>query len=344
MRLICFFLAFFFAFGLMAQNLVCGGDVAFEVLHFTKTNGFDHNTRNVSHTMFQEIGASENFTVVNSQDASVFDDLPALLEYEAIIFSNTSGNNLLNATQRNNLEAYIAAGGSFLGIHAATDTYRNQSWPFYNQLVGGIVQSGPNHTSQNFNGIMDIIGDHASTVNLPNPWEKQEEYYYWELNGGQLSPDIVETLRVRQTGNNSYDAARPISWYQTFESGARSYYTALGHAGSNYTDPNNDFRQLIRDALCWCVESEMVSNTSSPSQVAPQAQIVAGANALLRLRLSGIGGPVAAKIFNGQGITQTDLLLFPGLNELGTELLSPGYYFVVFENIQLRTVKFIVAN
>ncbi|MEL6141908.1 MAG: ThuA domain-containing protein [Bacteroidota bacterium] len=92
---------------------------------------------------------------------------------------------------------------------------------------------------------------------MPDPWNKLEEYYYWEQNGGQLSPNIIETLRVRETGAASYDAARPISWYQVFPSGARSYYTALGHAVNNYTDPNNEFRQFIRDALCWCVDADV---------------------------------------------------------------------------------------
>ncbi|MEL6803287.1 MAG: Crp/Fnr family transcriptional regulator, partial [Bacteroidota bacterium] len=61
--------------------------------------------------------------------------------------------------------------------HAATDTYRNGSWPFYNDLVGAIVQSGPNHTSANHMNFMDQIEpDHPTLVGIPDPWEKREEY------------------------------------------------------------------------------------------------------------------------------------------------------------------------
>ncbi|PHI21767.1 hypothetical protein CEQ90_00325 [Lewinellaceae bacterium SD302] len=294
---------------LSAQNISCGGANAFQILHFTKTNGFDHGTRNVSNTMFSEIGTTENFTVVNSQNANVFDDLNTLLGYEVIIFSNTSGNNLLDQTQRDNVEAYMAAGGAFLGIHAATDTYRNQSWPFYNQLVGGIVQSGPNHTANNYPGTMDVIGSHPSTVNLPNPWEKPEEYYYWELNGGQLDPNIVETLRVRETGPESYDAARPISWYQTFAEGGRSYYSALGHGQFNYTDPDNDFRQLMRDALCWCVEADA---TLPVAGITADLSGSEGGETVISYEISG-NGLEEIRLYGG--VDQTELLLLERRSE-----------------------------
>ena len=239
----------------------CGGSTPFRVLHFTKTdagaNGFDHNTRTVSAQLFRDLGALDNYTVDDTDDASVFDDAAALGQYALVIFSNTSGDGLLTASQEANLEAYVSAGGDFLGIHAATDTYRGGSWPFYNDLVGGIVQTNPNHTANNFPGTMDTIGAHPTTTNLPDPWLKQEEYYYWELNGGFLSPNITEVLRVRQTERNgtvsSYDAARPIAWVQEFAGGARSFYTALGHNASDYTDPDNDFRQHLRDGVCWAV-------------------------------------------------------------------------------------------
>lgn len=232
----------------------CGGGAEFQILHFTHTQGFDHDTRNQSAQLFTDIGTAENFTIVNTQDVSAFDDLPTLLGYEVIVFSNTSGNVPFNAAQRENLENYITAGGAFLGIHAATDMYRDGSFPYYTGLVGGSRRNSPAHTSSNFNGTMDTVGRHVSTDNVPDPWAKQEEYYYWPDTG--LVAGITEVLRVQATGSNSYDAARPISWYQTFPSGGRSFYTALGHAQSNYTDSNNVFRQHLRDAFCWCVEAE----------------------------------------------------------------------------------------
>jgi type 1 glutamine amidotransferase len=241
----------------LAAQVSCGGPTAFSILHFTKTNGFDHGTRSQSAGMFDDIGDAENFTIVDTDDEAIFDDLTALMTFEVIVFSNTTGNNLFNATQRANLEAYIAAGGAFLGIHGATDMYRDASYPFYTNLVGGSRRNSPPHTSNNFAGTMDKIGSHPSTENVPDPWAKAEEYYYWPDTG--LVSTIVPVLQVQSTGSNSYDAARPASWYQTFPSGARSFYTTMGHARSNFTDETNDFRQHITDAVCWLVEAEDAS-------------------------------------------------------------------------------------
>ena len=248
-------LAGFSAF--LSAQTACGGPTSFQILHYTETAGFDHNTRSQSATMFTEIGQAENFTIVNSASRSAFDDLTTLMGYEVIVFSNTSGNIPFSATQRANLESYVAGGGAVLGIHAATDMYRDGSYFFFSDLMGGSRRNSPAHTSNSFNGTMDVVGAHPSTANLPTVYPKQEEYYYWPDSG--LVADITPVLEVRSTGSNSYDAARPISWYRELDSGARSFYTALGHARSNYTTATNDFRQHLRDALCWCVEAQSAS-------------------------------------------------------------------------------------
>ncbi len=237
----------------LAAQVSCGGATAFQILHFTRTEGFNHRTKAESRTMFEEIGAMQNFTVVNSDSEETFDDLATLLSYEVIVFANTTGNIPFTATQKMNLESFIAGGGAVLGIHGATDMYRNASYPFYTRLMGGSRRNSPAHTSNRFPGTMDKVGIHPSTANVPDPWAKEEEYYYWPDTG--LVSTIVPVLTVRSTGSNSYDAARPASWYQVFDSGARSFYTTLGHFASNYTDPDNDFRQHLADALCWLVEA-----------------------------------------------------------------------------------------
>lgn len=238
-------------------QISCGGAAPFEILHFTKTSGFNHGTKVASLTMFEEIGTANNFTVVNSDSEGAFDDLTTLMGYEVIVFANTSGNIPFTAMQQANLESYVASGGGILGIHAATDMYRDASYTFYTDLMGGSRRNSPPHTNNRYAGTMNKVGSHPSTANVPDPWNKEEEYYYWPDTG--LVDDIVVVLEVEATGSNSYDAVRPASWYQTFDSGARSFYTTLGHFSSNYNDPNNDFRKHLADALCWLVEAESLS-------------------------------------------------------------------------------------
>ena len=178
-----------------------------------------------------------------------------LAQYKAVIWCNTSGDNLLNATQRTAFENFIANGGGFVGIHAATDTYRDGSWPFYNELVGGIVQSGPNHTSNNYNATMTVVNSHPSVDFLGTNWTKPEEYYYWRNNGGYLYSGNINLLRVASTGNNDYDEARPISWYKEY-AGGRSFYTALGHNASDYTG-NANFIKHVEEGIKYVIRNTL---------------------------------------------------------------------------------------
>jgi len=267
MRLSNLLLFFLTVFTVQAQS----------VLHFTRTSGYDHNTRNQSFALFTAIGGEIGVTVVDDPTGDQFSDLSTLLQFDVIVFSNTSGAAILDATQRNNFEAYVANGGSVLGIHAASDTYRHSAangnntgtWDFYPELIGASVQENPNHVNGTPEYSMTHVGTHASTANLPDPWVKNEEYYYWE--GGYFGPDNTSVLEVEETVGpngqvNSYDAARPMSWYRVLGNGSRVFYTALGHAGSSYTD-DLEFREHIRSALAWLTDLQTAIPEYVPLEV-----------------------------------------------------------------------------
>ena len=266
-----------------------------KILVYHETNGFRHTGAiNNGITMFEGFGAANNFTVDNFQNSNVF-TTSNLAQYAAVVFLNTSGSDetgsdgdLLSASEKMAFEAFIASGKGFIGIHAATDTYRDGSWDFYNELVGAIVQTGPNHTSNNFNADIELKASHP-IVDFLGPvgtiWNKNEEYYYWQNNGGQLSTDNTVLLEVEETvgpnGNiNSYDTARPITWYKeavaydddnddatpkVTMSGVRSFYTALGHNGSDYSGDSN-FRDMLLNATLWAIGNTLsINETESVS-------------------------------------------------------------------------------
>ena len=218
------------------------------------SQGYSHPSRSDGVDMITDLGAIYGWTTEVDGDGSRFNSLAGLQEYAVVIFCNTSGNGLLNASQQNNFEQYIQAGGGFVGIHAATDTYRDGSWPWYNDLVGGIVQTGPNHTAANHQNTMDVLENgHPATSHLGATWQKVEEYYYWEQNGGYLADDNQALLRVQQTSRNgqssSYDDPRPIAWYKLYR-GGRSFYTALGHNPSDYQS-DSTFIYHVAGGIRW---------------------------------------------------------------------------------------------
>ena len=226
--------------------------------------------------MIKNLGQSNGlWSADDSNNADVF-TTQNLAQYKVVIWCNTSGNNVLNAAQRTAFENYIENGGGFVGIHAATDTYRDRSWPFYNDLVGGIVQTNPNHTRNNHNNTMDIVAEnneHPSVSFLGNTWNKIEEYYYWKNNGGQLFSGNKNLLIVRETTGpngrtNDYDESRPMAWFKEFQ-GGRSFYTALGHNSSDYT--NSDFMKHVEGGIIWAGQFNDTTDPITPPPPFEQA-------------------------------------------------------------------------
>lgn len=77
--------------------------------------------------MFQQFGTNNNFIITNDVDGTNFNSLSNLQQFDLIVFSNTSGNTILDNIQKLNFENYINNGGTILGIHSATDTYKHSS-------------------------------------------------------------------------------------------------------------------------------------------------------------------------------------------------------------------------
>ncbi|WKZ66445.1 MAG: ThuA domain-containing protein [Flavobacteriales bacterium] len=317
------------------------------ILHFTRTSGYDHGTRAVSFALFQSIAQELGAAVDDDATGDSFSDPVTLAEYHVIIFGNTSGNAILSAQQRANFEEWVANGGHVMGIHAASDTYRHSTanggntgtWDFYAELIGASVQESPNHVAGTPEYAMELIGAHASTVNLPDPWVKNEEYYYWE--GGYYGPDNVEVLRVEQTVGpngqvNSYDAPRPMSWYRMLPNGSRVFYTALGHAAENYTS-DALFRAHIRDALGWLMEGSMGMNERTDGQLRILPNPTCGP-----IRIDGLSGPNAViEVFDGMGhlLHQSQLA---GNSGMDMGFLDTGVYCIRIDGA--RAARVVIAK
>lgn len=310
------------------------------VLHFTATSGYDHGTRDVSFAMFSAIASELDVELINDQTGATFSDANALGEYDAVIFSNTSGNTILDAAQRSNFEQWVNAGGHVLGIHAASDTYRHSTangnntgtWDFYAELIGASVQENPNHVSGTPPYAMMHLGEHPSTANLPDPWLKNEEYYYWE--GGYFGPDNHVVLEVEETTGpngqvNSYDAPRPMSWYRELESGSRIFYTALGHATSNYTE-DELFRQHVKDALRWMLDI----TTGVPEQNRHTPRFFPNpANETLHIRFGSTLPGMAISLFDASGRMVLRQTITSAQMELSLVDVVEGPYVIVIGDL-----------
>ncbi len=199
----------------------------FDVLVFSKTEGFRHNSIPNGIAAIQQLGLDNNFNVVATEDASLF-AFENLVQYEAIIFLSTTGN-VLNNDQQSAFEQYIRSGGGFVGIHAASDT--EYDWPWYGQLVGAYFESHPQNQTATIK-VADRI--HPSTRNLPEYWERFDEWYNYR-NNPRGNVHVLATLdeSTYSGGNMGYD--HPIAWMHEFD-GGRAWYTGGGHTEESYSE------------------------------------------------------------------------------------------------------------
>jgi cytochrome c len=200
------------------------------VLVFTKTKGWKHSSIPFGIAALQKLGKENHFFVDTTKDASFFNDKD-LKKYHAVIFLNTAGN-ILNAEQQAAFERYIQAGGGFVGIHSAAAT--EYEWPWYNKLMGAHFSSHPINPGVR-KGIIDVSDkNHPATAELPDRWEREEEWYNYKA----FYPGINV---LAQLDENSYEGGtngthHPIAWYHEYD-GGRSFYTAVGHEDSSFSDP-----------------------------------------------------------------------------------------------------------
>ncbi|MYR29052.1 ThuA domain-containing protein [Streptomyces sp. SID4945] len=215
-----------------------GAAEPYDVLVFSKTAGFRHDSIPTGIATFQELGGEHGFTVTATEDASAF--TPAnLAAYDAVVFLSTTGD-VLDDTQQDALQAYVDDGGGFMGVHAAADT--EYDWPYYQQLVGAWFKSHP--------AIQDAVvetedHEHPATAHFGPTWLHNDELYNYRTDPrGRVH--VLQTLDESSYTGGEMGEDHPITWCHPQETG-RSFYTGLGHTNESYADP--DFRQLLLGGL-----------------------------------------------------------------------------------------------
>ncbi len=217
----------------------------YEVLVFSRTTGFRHDSIDEGIAAITELGVEKGFAVTATEDPAQF-TTANLATYEAVIFLSTTSD-VLDAAQQTAFEGYIQGGGGYVGIHAASDT--EYTWPWYGQLVGAYFRNHPAGTPAATVNVENK--ETASSCFLPTRWDRTDEWYNFQspedpvVNGGgdDYSPredvtviaTVDESTYVEEDGNAT-DDDHPIAWYHDFD-GGRSFYTGGGHTAASFDEP-----------------------------------------------------------------------------------------------------------
>lgn len=202
------------------------------ILVFSKTAGFRHESIPAGIEAIKKIGAKNGYHIDATEDASLITE-DNLSQYHVVVFLNTTMD-ILDKTQQNDFERFIQSGGGFVGVHAATDTEYN--WPWYNGLVGAYFANhpgNPNVRTAEFDKNTEY-NDHPALDSIPDRFSMTDEFY----NFKSMSSDLNVLFRIDETsyegGTNGDD--HPMSWFHEYD-GGRAFYTALGHTNEMYENP-----------------------------------------------------------------------------------------------------------
>lgn len=205
----------------------------FRVLVYSEVTNFTHDSIPAGIEAVKKLGAENGFEVEATDDSAVFNDTD-LARFQAIVFNNTNSTpekgDLLTADERAALQRYIRAGGGWVGLHAASASERD--WDWYEGLVGAIFDQ---HPAVQTGRVKVLDHAHPSTKDLPDLWERTEEWYNWRTNPTSKVHTLAQ-IKVRD-GITGLDEGvdHPWSWCQNYD-GGRSWFTAGGHAASAFQE------------------------------------------------------------------------------------------------------------
>lgn len=214
-----------------------------QVLVFSKTQAFRHVSIAEGKLAMLKLAVENKWIIDTTEDASVF-SAGNLRNYKAVVFLNTSGD-VLNDEQQLVFQNYIRGGGSFVGIHAASDTEKD--WPWYNNLVGAYFKGHPKPQVARYN-ILDK--QFQATAFMQDTLSRFEEVYNF-YNFKKELVKVIMTVDEKTYSGGSMGDFHPIGWYHMFE-GGKAFYTAWGHHPETFKEEL--FLQHITEAIKWAVK------------------------------------------------------------------------------------------
>jgi uncharacterized protein len=236
------FLLLLMAFSAIAQ------DKSINVLVFSKTSGYRHNSISSGLKMLSDLAQERKWILTSTENAELF--TPEFLKtFDVVVFLNPT-QEVLNEQQQNNFEAFMATGKGFVGIHAAADC--EYDWAWYGQLTGAFFKTHP--PAQTATVIFENT-DHPSMLPFKGmkTYTTFDEWYSFKENP---RAKVHVLARLDETSLNEATQKddkwkmgdHPLIWYQ--ETGNyRSFYTVFGHTPEAFE--NAKIKEHIGCAVNW---------------------------------------------------------------------------------------------
>jgi type 1 glutamine amidotransferase len=225
-------LAMLICVGADAQSEAAAASNVFNVLIFSKTLGFRHDSIPNSIAAIRELGARHRFAVDATEDSGAF--TPANLQrYQVVVFLSTTGD-VLNSKQNEAFKQFVLNGGGFAGIHGAIfgPSATEEKWGWYGEVC---CCAFTNHSSILPATVKIEDPIHLSTAGLPARWQRTDEWYNF-TGTPRGCARVLATVDEATYSGGTMGGDHPIAWCRPVGKG-RMWYTALGHTKESFADP-----------------------------------------------------------------------------------------------------------
>ena len=226
-------------------------DKKINVLVFSKTSGFRHNSISAGLKMLSDLAQERKWVMTATEDPELFTS-KFLKNIDVVVFLNPTGD-ALNEKQQKSFEAFMNSGKGYVGIHAATDC--EYDWAWYGQLTGAYFRTHPK--AQTGTVIFENTNHPAMT-----PFKGMENYRTFDEWYSFKENPRAKVHVLARLDENSLDEAtlkdpkwkmgdHPLIWYQELGK-TRSFYTVFGHTAEAFQDQK--IKDHIGGAIDWAAK------------------------------------------------------------------------------------------
>ena len=237
-----------FAFACAAQDDKPEFEKPVNVLVFSKTAGFRHESISSGIKMLFDQSKKQNWVITATENSGLLRD-EFLSKFDVVVFMNPTGDAIC-ADGQAAFEKFMKSGKGFVGIHAAADC--EYDWSFYGKLVGGYFKTHP--ASQEATVVFEK-SDHPAMKPFKGmkSYTTYDEWYTFKENP---RPNVNVLATIDESSIKKYDndnwkmGDHPIIWW-TEKDGIRSFYTGFGHTHESFQDKY--IIEHITNAVNWAV-------------------------------------------------------------------------------------------
>lgn len=231
-------------------SIFCGvaQDQKINVLVFSKTVGFRHNSISSGLKMLSDLAQERKWILTATENSELF--TPDFLKtFDVVVFLNPTMD-VLNEQQQKAFESFMATGKGFVGIHAATDC--EYDWAWYGQLTGAYFKT---HPRGQVGTVIFENTDHPSMVPFKGmqTYRTFDEWYSFKENPrakvhvlARLDETSLDAETLKDDKWKMGD--HPLIWYQEIGN-SRSFYTVFGHTPEAFHD--SKIKEHIGCAVDW---------------------------------------------------------------------------------------------